>query len=70
MSSNRIRFIPDEIGVLKKLHTLNLTDNQIYLLPDSLSKLNNLNDLRIKGNKFRKHAWIPDEINGHPVSHD
>lgn len=46
--------LPEEIGKLRKLETLNLNGNQLHRLPASIGQLNSLRSLGLSGNSFRE----------------
>ncbi len=56
---NRISNIPDDIGKIKNLRTLNLEYNQITSISDELSGLQNLAYLNLKNNRLKE---LPEKI--------
>ncbi len=49
---NRIKIIPDEIGKLKKLTNLNISDNKVSVISEEIAKLNSLMHLDFSKNKL------------------
>jgi hypothetical protein len=59
LSSNNIKIIPPEIGLLVNLQQLDLRDNQISSIPSEIGLLTNLQQLNLSDNQIRS---IPSEI--------
>jgi len=59
LSKNRLKTIPAEIGMLKKLKRLLLFKNQIATLPPEIGELEKLQELIINNNNLEA---LPDEI--------
>ena len=59
LAFNSITTIPEELGDLYQLKTLNIACNQIRRLPKTIGKLSKLQELRANGNKLQE---IPQEL--------
>jgi leucine-rich repeat protein SHOC2 len=59
ISHNYLTSLPENIGNLSKLCTLNLQNNQLTSLPDSIGNLTNLVSLDLRRNKLTE---LPDSI--------
>ncbi len=59
LKSNRLRNLPESIGLIKSLENLNLRNNMLAKLPSSISSLSSLKSLDLHGNKLTS-------INIHP----
>ena len=51
LRSNRIQYVPDELGRIPRLRVLNLSGNRIRFLPYSLIKLKQLQALWLAENQ-------------------
>ncbi|PIN03763.1 Ras suppressor protein (contains leucine-rich repeats) [Handroanthus impetiginosus] len=59
--SDQIEWLPDSIGKLTSLITLDLSENKIVMLPDSIGGLSSLKTLSLNGNKIHE---LPESIGG------
>ncbi|KAL8550003.1 hypothetical protein ACS0TY_008723 [Phlomoides rotata] len=59
--SDQIQWLPDSIGKLSSLITLDLSENAIVVLPDSIGGLSSLQTLDLHGNKIQE---LPESIGG------
>ena len=59
MSGNYLRELPDTIGELKKLHTLDVRKNHIVKIPTTIGECNALKHLFLSYNKI---ITLPDSI--------
>ncbi len=60
LTNNKLKRLPEEIGFLSNLTSLNVGENQLEELPPSFENLTNLIELNIYGNKFNtlpKHIY-------------
>uniref|UniRef100_A0A1A8BMW2 Leucine rich repeat containing 7 n=1 Tax=Nothobranchius kadleci TaxID=1051664 RepID=A0A1A8BMW2_NOTKA len=64
LRSNKLEFLPDEIGQMTKLRVLNLSDNRLKNLPFSFTKLKDLAALWLSDNQSK--ALIPLQTEAHP----
>uniref|UniRef100_A0A672LNJ4 Leucine rich repeat containing 7 n=1 Tax=Sinocyclocheilus grahami TaxID=75366 RepID=A0A672LNJ4_SINGR len=64
LRSNKIEFLPDEIGQMTKLRVLNLSDNRLKNLPFTFTKLKDLAALWLSDNQSK--ALIPLQTEAHP----
>uniref|UniRef100_G3NS89 PDZ domain-containing protein n=1 Tax=Gasterosteus aculeatus aculeatus TaxID=481459 RepID=G3NS89_GASAC len=64
MRSNKLEFLPDEIGQMTKLRVLNLSDNRLKNLPFTFTKLKDLAALWLSDNQSK--ALIPLQTEAHP----
>ncbi|MES2272982.1 MAG: hypothetical protein V4487_02185, partial [Chlamydiota bacterium] len=56
--------LPEEMGQLQKLTSIDLRDNLLTQLPKSMEKLLNIKDINLSGNEFLyppELACIPEE---------
>ena len=53
MRSNKLTYLPDEIGRIPRLRVLTLSDNEIKVLPYSLMNLKELQALWLAENQVR-----------------
>jgi Leucine-rich repeat (LRR) protein len=51
--------LPDSIGNLQNLTSLDLSDNNLKSLPDSIGELQNLTSLSLSENDLK---WLPESI--------
>ena len=58
-------WLDQEIGNLRKLTQLDLSDNKLEKLPDEIGSLGNLTDLLISQNKLE---YLPETIGSHYIS--
>ena len=61
MDGNNLTELPAEIGDLKELMVLKVSNNQLVGLPTSIQKLNSLRELYMDGNNLTE---LPAEIGG------
>ena len=59
LSGNKLTELPSEIGDLKELRRLYVSNNQLVSLPTSIQKLNQLEELHLLFNKLTE---LPSEI--------
>ncbi|KAI3462277.1 hypothetical protein Pfo_018940 [Paulownia fortunei] len=59
--SDQIEWLPDSIGKLSSLITLDLSENRIVMLPDAIGGLSSLQTLDLHGNKIHE---LPESIGG------
>jgi Leucine-rich repeat (LRR) protein len=52
LHNNALRYLPDSIGNLKNLKTLNVSNNELRELPDTIGNLENLTSLDLSNNKY------------------
>ncbi|KAJ7419642.1 leucine rich repeat containing 7 [Willisornis vidua] len=64
LRSNKLEFLPDEIGQMQKLRVLNLSDNRLKNLPFTFTKLKELAALWLSDNQSK--ALIPLQTEAHP----
>uniref|UniRef100_A0A673CAQ9 Leucine rich repeat containing 7 n=1 Tax=Sphaeramia orbicularis TaxID=375764 RepID=A0A673CAQ9_9TELE len=64
LRSNKLEFLPDEIGQMTKLRVLNLSDNRLKNLPFTFTKLKDLAALWLSDNQSK--ALIPLQTEAHP----
>ncbi|XP_044530691.1 leucine-rich repeat-containing protein 7 [Gracilinanus agilis] len=64
LRSNKLEFLPEEIGQMQKLRVLNLSDNRLKNLPFSFTKLKELAALWLSDNQSK--ALIPLQTEAHP----
>jgi Leucine-rich repeat (LRR) protein len=57
--SKRLTELPESLGQLSQLRSLNLSSNQLQALPDSLDQLTQLQSLNLSSNQF---ATLPDSL--------
>ncbi|XP_051114829.1 plant intracellular Ras-group-related LRR protein 4-like [Andrographis paniculata] len=59
--SDQVEWLPDSIGKLSSLITLDLSENKISVLPDTIGRLSSLQTLDLHGNKIQE---LPESIGG------
>ena len=59
LSGNKLTELPSEIGDLKELRKLDVSNNQLVSLPTSIQKLNQLEELYLYDNRLTE---LPSEI--------
>lgn len=59
LSSNSLKSIPQDIGILSKLTVLNLSNNKLESLPESIKNLSSLSNIDLRRNLFNE---VPCEI--------
>lgn len=64
LSSNSLKTLPENIGILSKLLVLNLSNNKLESLPKSMQNLKNLSNLDIRRNRFEV---LPEIISTLPL---
>ncbi|XP_043941773.1 leucine-rich repeat-containing protein 7-like [Protopterus annectens] len=64
LRSNKLEFLPEEIGQMQKLRVLNLSDNRLKNLPFTFTKLKELAALWLSDNQSK--ALIPLQTEAHP----
>lgn len=64
LSSNSLKSIPQDIGILSKLTVLNLSNNKLESLPESIKRLSALSNIDLRRNNFTK---LPDVISQLPI---
>lgn len=64
LRSNKLEFLPEEIGQMQRLRVLNLSDNRLKNLPFSFTKLKELAALWLSDNQSK--ALIPLQTEAHP----
>ncbi|MFX0094916.1 MAG: leucine-rich repeat domain-containing protein [Candidatus Hodarchaeota archaeon] len=65
LSGNQLQSLPENIGCLRNLYTLNLGRNQLRSLPESLGQLHNLHTLHLSENLLKT---VPDTLDQlHPL---
>ena len=62
LRSNKLTYIPDEIGRIPRLRVLNLSDNQLLHLPFSFIKLKELQALWLTENQTRPLITLQSDI--------
>ena len=78
MSWNKLTELPTEIGDLKELRILDVSNNQLVSLPTNIQKLNQLEGLYFSGNKLtelpseigdlKELRWL--DVSGNPLTSD
>lgn len=59
VSSNKLRELPEELGALRRLRTLEARKNQLQRLPETLSRLGELTLLDCRENSIRCTPILP-----------